>query len=172
MIMEGTSWVVRTPDQTKRLAYLIDARLQNGPLLIDVRPYAPPKTRRQRSYLHAMIREVALALGFHESDLKADLKAQFGVVTVEPSLVTGDRVARVMPTERYSREQMSALIHAIAAWAAEKGVTVSEPDDPSTRAELGLGYQSTQHKEAREAVRSLGKGRVLRVVHPVEALEQ
>ena len=37
MIMEGTSWVIRTPDQTKRLAHLLDARLQNGPLLVDIR---------------------------------------------------------------------------------------------------------------------------------------
>jgi hypothetical protein len=155
MIMEGTAWVIRTPDQTKRLSYLIDARLQNGPLMVEVKPYAPPKTRRQRGYLHAMIREVALALGVHEADLKADLKAQFGVVTVEPSLVTGERVARVMPTERYSREQMSALIHSISAWAAEKGVTVTEPDDPNTREELGLDYLRVQHREAREAVRSM-----------------
>lgn len=168
MIMEGTSWVVRTADQTKRLAYLIDARLQNGPLLIDVRPYAPPKTRRQRSYLHAMIREIALALGVHEADLKADLKAQFGVVTVEPSLVTGDRVARVVPTERYSREQMSGLIHAIAAWAAEKGVTVTEPDDPVTREELGLSYKSTEHKASREALRSVGRVKSSTAVYQVE----
>ena len=155
MILEGTSWVIHTPDQTKRLAYLIDARLQSGPLLIELKPYAPPKTRRQRGYLHAMIREIALALGVHEADLKADLKASFGVVTVEPSLVTGDRVARMLPTEKYSREQMSALIHAITAWAAEKGLTVTEPDDPDTREALGMAYLAVKHEEARVAIRSM-----------------
>jgi len=155
MIMEGTAWVIRTQDMIKRLAYLMEARVQNGPLLVEIKAYAPPKTRRQRGYLHAMIREIALALGVHEADLKADLKAHLGVVTVEPSLVTGERVARVMPTERYSREQMSALIHGIMAWAAEKGVSVSEPDDPSTREDLGLPYQRVDHAAARAAVRSV-----------------
>jgi len=141
MIMEGTSWVIRTPDQTKRLAHLLDARLQSGPVLVDIRAYAPPKTRKQRGYLHAMIRELALQLGCHEADLKADLKAQFGVVVVEPSLVTGDRVARTLPSERYSREQMTGLIESIIAWAAGKGLTVTEPDDPHVRDEVGLPYR-------------------------------
>ena len=141
MIMEGSSFLIRTPDQTKRLAHLLDARLQSGPVLVDIRAYAPPKTRKQRGYLHAMIREIALQLGCHEADLKADLKAQFGVVVVEPSLVTGDRVARTLPSERYSREQMTGLIQSIIAWAAGKGLTVTEPDDPHVRDEVGLPYR-------------------------------
>jgi hypothetical protein len=88
-----------------------------------------------------MIRELALQLGCHEADLKADLKAQFGVVVVEPSLVTGDRVARTLPSERYSREQMTGLIESIIAWAANKGLTVTEPSDPDVRDEMGLGYR-------------------------------
>lgn len=155
MTSEGDAWVIHTPDQTKRLAMLIDARLQNGPLLVDLRPYSPPKTRRQRGYLHSMIREISLALGVHEADLKADIKTQFGVVTVEPSLVTGDRVARVLPSERYSREQMSALIHAITAWASEKGIMVTEPDDPDTREGLGMGYLPTKNIPVKESIRSI-----------------
>jgi hypothetical protein len=157
MIMEGSAWVLRTPDMVKRFSNLLSARIQNGPLIVECKGYDAPRTRRQRGYLHAVIRQIALARGVHEADLKEDLKSAFGIVTVEPSLVTGDRTARLISTERYSRDQMTAFLHSVIAWAAGEGIVVTEPDHPETREDLGLAYQRVDHQQAREAVRSLRK---------------
>jgi hypothetical protein len=96
---------------------------------VDIRAWVAPKTRNQRAYLHSIIRQCADVMGCDERLLKEDLKQQLGVVMVEPSLVTGDRVARVLPTELYSREQESAFIEAITAWAAGKGIHVRAPHE-------------------------------------------
>ena len=155
MIMEGSAWVLRTPDMVKRFSNLLLSRIQNGPLIVECKAYDAPRSRRQRGYLHAVVRQIALARGVHEADLKEDLKVAFGVTQVETSLVTGDRIARLISTERYTREQMTAFLHAVIAWAAGEGIIVSEPDHPDTREDLGLGYKRVNHAEARQAIRSM-----------------
>lgn len=129
---EGQSWVIQTGEQLVRFTRLIAEQLKAGALKIDVRQWVPPKTRRQRSYLHALIRDLAEQQRVDETELKDDLKVEFGVVTVAPSLVTGDRVAKMVSTERYDRDQMTAFIKSIQSWAASKGLTWIEPEDHET----------------------------------------
>lgn len=136
LTIEGHKYVLFNRSQLVPLCDVIRSRLEHGAVTVEVRHWVPMKTRRQRDFLHALIRDLAQQLNCDERLLKADLKAALGVVVVEPSLVTGDREARVVPTEVYTREQYTALIYAIQAWAALKGLRALQADDHALSEEL------------------------------------
>ena len=128
LAIEGARYVAHTRQAVDRIADIMRSRVEFGPISVGISAWIPPKTRRQRDYFHAMVRECADHLRADERVLKEDIKSQLGVVEVAPSLVTGDRVARIVPTELYSREQYTALLHAVEAWAASRQIPVTPPD--------------------------------------------
>ena len=130
LCIEGMEYVLHTAQQVDRLGDILKSRLAAGvALAVKVRAWTPPKTRRQRDYAHALIRQCADVLRCDERLLKDDLKAHLGCVRVRPSLVTGDREALPVPTELYTREEYTAWITSILAWAAQQGILLPDPED-------------------------------------------
>lgn len=56
-----------------------------------------------------------------------DLKVQYGVISTHYSPVSGKRSARIKSTAEYTKPEMSALISATLAWAADMGIPLPDP---------------------------------------------
>jgi hypothetical protein len=93
------------------------------PQLIRISKYKPPRSLPQNSMLHAMIRELALEIGYSEDELKDYFKSAFGPKkSVE---VMGDERLIPMSTTEYNKSQMTDLIFQVERVGAEMGFRFS-----------------------------------------------
>jgi hypothetical protein len=138
LTMEGWTYVVTKAESIPQLVRIMESRLTHGALQISIKAWVPPKTKRQRNYLHALIAQIAAHLRVDPVALKEEIKAEMGVVVVKPSTLTGDRIAVPKSTEEYTREEYTALISMLLAWAAERGILVPGPEDYETREDIRM----------------------------------
>ena len=118
--MSGIQWVVRNDEQ---LGYLIGyLKGTPYPYQIKVSKVHHPKTTQQIRYAHSLCGALAKAKGANPEHAKKDCKAEFGVVVVDTSLVTGQRNARLVSFADYSREQMEAFCTAMEAHLSENNI--------------------------------------------------
>lgn len=124
---EGINWTIRTTEQLGYLMTHINAlRL---PFSVKVGRVHTPKTWSQIKYAHSLCNAWAVHKKIPEPKAKRDLKAEFGVVLVETSSVTGDRSARLLSFADYSDLQMSAFLSATEVFFDENGVEYIRSED-------------------------------------------
>lgn len=95
------------------------------PKLVTIEDYKPPRSLSQNARLHCMIRALADATGYSESELKDFVKAEYG----EKRRVQVGDVDKLVPlsTTEYNRSQMMALIEQVDRLCAENNVYVEDP---------------------------------------------
>ena len=86
------------------------------------KPIDNPKTPSQIRYAHSLC--AALADHHHVSmDIaKRDAKAEYGVVQIHTSLITGDRTARLISFSEYSQGQMIGFLTAMESHLTRSGI--------------------------------------------------
>lgn len=83
------------------------------------------KTREQRGYFHVVCTEIGLQMGLTMGQVKEAVKVeQFGY---EEFKAFGKWYRTVQSSEDAERDDYSRLIDTAIRWAAEGGVTVSDP---------------------------------------------
>ena len=89
----------------------------DAPYLMSFALYRPPRSHPQNAKCHAMIRELAQAIGYSDTELKEWFKLEFG----PKKRLTINGVDKVIPlsTLDYNRSQMSEFIGQIERVAAE-----------------------------------------------------
>ena len=92
------------------------------PLQFKLQPPVPPKTAAQLRYMHSLSNALS---AYHNVDPevgKRDSKAEFGVVVVSSSLITGERSARLESFKDYSKEQAEAYCYGMENHMALAGI--------------------------------------------------
>ena len=123
---EGIAWTIRTQEQLGHLLTHINSLPL--PFSVKVGPVQTPKTRSQLNYAHSLCDALAVHEKCSLDKAKRDAKAEFGVVVVDTSLVTGQRSARLVSFADYTETQMEAFLTAMEVFLAERGI----PYVPST----------------------------------------
>lgn len=97
------------------------------PYEIYMKPFRRRRTLDQNAKMHAMIRTLALHLGYSESEMKNVLKSEYGpVVKVE----LGDRQVIVpKSTADYDVAECGEMIEIINMVGAETGCAFEDPED-------------------------------------------
>ncbi len=112
--------VVRNEQQREGL--IIDQRALPLPFQVKISKPLSPKTLKQISYAHSLCGALAAYMQCSPEAAKRDAKAEYGVVIVCMSVVTGDRTARLKSFADYSKEEMVAFISAMEAHLSEHGI--------------------------------------------------
>jgi hypothetical protein len=95
-------------------------------VMVEIKPYFPPRTLGQNDYFHAMTRHVAGQLGVSFIRMRESFKQEF--LTLQDSVVRpGDKI--VPSTTSLSKQEFSDFIERCLAWAAEQGVYVPGPEE-------------------------------------------
>lgn len=118
--MDGVHWVIRNRDQQKRIMNLIFE--QPFPFQVQVKPVASPKSTPQVRYAHGLCNALAAHHGKDPADAKRDAKINFGVITVDTCMITGERRARLKSFADYTRTEMHAFLTAMEAYMAAEGI--------------------------------------------------
>lgn len=137
--MEGISTVMRDPlTMDRQLAAVAqDCRslIAHGPVIVTVGSFHSRRSLDQNSMFRALCRDIAEFWNKHNDTstspeaVARDLKVEFGIITTEYSPITGKRSARIKSTAEYTKAQMSALLDATLAWAADHGIPLRDPRD-------------------------------------------
>lgn len=116
----GIHWIIRNDRQRSNLlAHLGDLPF---PYAVKVGPVMSPKSTRQVRYAHSLCNALAAHVGCSPETAKRDAKAEYGVVKVSTSVLTGDRTVRLISFADYSRDEMTAFLTAMEAFLSEKGI--------------------------------------------------
>lgn len=116
----GLQWVVRNPEQLA--AFIQMAHNMPLPFMGKLGPVVPPGTQSQLNYMHSLCNALAQHHHVHPDIAKRDAKAEFGIVVVHTSIVTGERTARLESFRDYTKEQRTAFITAMEAHLSENGI--------------------------------------------------
>jgi len=87
------------------------------PLLVTITDWKPPSTNSQKAKIHAMIDELAAAVGYTSGEMKQILKDEVGAYFTDRK---GNR--RPKSIADYSKQELSDLIEHTYRLAAEAGV--------------------------------------------------
>lgn len=141
--MDGISTVIRDPAVMDRQLAAVnqDARnlIQHGPVIVTVGIFHSKRTIDQNSMFRGLCRDIADAWNKHNNTTTSpeavarDLKVEYGVIVTEYSPVTGKRSARIKSTAEYSKSEMSALLDATLAWAADHCIPLRDPREDHNR---------------------------------------
>lgn len=123
--MSGISWIIRNEDQRQR--FIKAAQTQPMPFSGKIQEPASPKTLKQIRYCHSLCNALAAFKQCAPEVAKRDSKAEFGVVIVCTSVVTGDRSARLKSFADYSKTEMVGFISAMEVYLTENNI----PFEPS-----------------------------------------
>lgn len=119
-MMEGIHWVIRNDQQRKHVInVLTDAQ---PPLSVKIGPVHSPKTNQQLRYAHSLCNALAAHYGIDPELAKRDAKAEYGVVIVHTSIVTGNRTARLKSFADYTKDEMESFISAMEAHLSERQI--------------------------------------------------
>lgn len=136
---EGATYLFRNVAEHDRL---IDGFIRflkyfvstGGATLITIERYEHPKTRMQENMWRGLCREIAeyhnAQPGAEKTSTEAvarDLKIKYGIILTEYSPVSGTRGARFKSTAKYEAKEMSDLITATLAWAADHRIPLEDP---------------------------------------------
>jgi hypothetical protein len=103
------------------------------PFQVSINKVTHPKTLSQIKYMHSLCQAMATHYNVTLEAAKRDSKAEYGVVTVAHSLITGQRNARLESFKDYSKEQAEAYITCMEQYLSENliefiGAGENEPD--------------------------------------------
>lgn len=134
---QGISTVIKTEaDLDARLGLIhrdVRGLIPRGPVLVTVAQHHPRRSLDQNAMFRGLCREIEEFWNRSRPEktsaeaLARDLKVEFGVITTEYSPVSGKRTARIKSTAEYSKAEMTALIQATLAWAAEQRIPLCDP---------------------------------------------
>jgi hypothetical protein len=100
--------------------FLIQAiQAQAIPFQINITKPTHPKTLSQIRYMHSLCDAMATHYNVTLDVAKRDSKAEYGVVTVSHSLITGCRTARLESFKDYTKEQAEAYITCMEQYLSE-----------------------------------------------------
>ena len=141
--MDGISTVIRDPAVIDRQLAAVnqDARnlIQHGPVVVTVGILHSKRTIPQNNFFRGLCREIASYWNANNENktsaeaVAEDLKGQYGVIVTEYSPVTGTRSARFKSTATYEKHEMTALLDATLAWAADHGIPLRDPREDHSR---------------------------------------
>jgi len=117
--------VVRTAEQLRNCGNEIIRQFRlhsERGLLIGIDLYSPPRTQAQNAKLHAMLAELAEALGYAREELKDTIKEQYGPRVTRKLADTEVSVPKGI--SEYSRQEASDMIEKLHYIAAECGITL------------------------------------------------
>ena len=119
--------VVRTNEDLLKFINTVSDRLDGRPWTISLKKFHRPRTLPANAKFHAMNRELALHLGYSESQMKSVIKSEFGPIE---STMIGPRIVD-MPKEtaEYTVTEMQAMIEQLYQLGAEVGC-VFQSDQP------------------------------------------
>ena len=135
----GAFYLFRTPESVDSLgpgmlAFLRQSVVERGAQFVKAGDYKNPRSLDQSALFHALCADVAKAWNAKYPDkpttpeaVKRDAKVLYGVKVVEYSPLTDKQVARIESTSAYSKRQLSDLITATLAWAADNGIPIPDP---------------------------------------------
>lgn len=134
---EGISTVITTEAAADERLGLIHRDIRNllprGPVLVTVAQHLPKRSLDQNAMFRGLAREIEEHWNRTRPEktsaeaIARDLKVEFGIITTEYSPVSGKRTARIKSTAEYTRSEMTALIEATLAWAAEQRIPMVDP---------------------------------------------
>ena len=137
---EGISTVIKTEDDADARLGLIhrDIRslLNHGQVIVTVALHYPKRSLDQNAMFRGLAREISEYWNKTRKDktspeaIARDLKVEFGIIATEYSPVSGKRTARIKSTSEYTRKEMTALIEATLAWAADQRIPLQDPRVP------------------------------------------
>ena len=96
------------------------------PQTIEIKRFKPQRSLPQNAKLHAMIRELALEIGYSEDDLKDYFKSCFGPKKIV-RLMDEERLIPMSTTE-YNRVEMADMIGHVERIGAELGFRFSHDE--------------------------------------------
>lgn len=123
----------QTEDRIPVINQDIRALAQVSDVLVTVEIFHAKRTIPQNNFFRGMCREIANYWNACNDDktspeaVAEDLKGQYGVIITEYSPVTGTRSARLKSTAKYETHEMSSLLDATLAWAAEHSIPLKDP---------------------------------------------
>jgi hypothetical protein len=137
MSAEGISTVIKTEAAADERLGLIHRDIRNllphGPVLVTVAQHLPKRSLDQNAMFRGLAREIEEYWNRNRPEktsaeaIARDLKVEFGIISTEYSPVSGKRTARIKSTAEYTRGEMTALIEATLAWAAEQRIPIQDP---------------------------------------------
>jgi len=92
------------------------------PLQFKLQPPVPPKTAAQLRYMHSLCNALSAHHNVDPEIGKRDAKAEFGVVVVSTSLITGERSARLESFKDYTKEEAEAFCYGMEHHMSLKGI--------------------------------------------------
>lgn len=122
--MQGQHRVVRNSEQLQFAIQQVKATA--FPFQLKVSEVVSPKTAKQIRYAHSLCNALAAYKQASPESAKKDAKAEFGVVIVCNSLVTGNRTARLKSFADYSRDEMEAFITGMEAYLCSESIPFTE----------------------------------------------
>jgi hypothetical protein len=114
--------VVKNKEQAAKICGQLLADDYIKPKLLTFIDYKPPKTTQQIRYAHSIIGYIAKHNKRHPDKIKQECKAVFGVVSVETSSITGDRIAHFKSLGDYSKQEIDTFIIQLEAYCAENNI--------------------------------------------------
>ena len=118
--MDGIQWIIRTEEQ--RANFIQMAAQWQLPFQGKISQPHHPKTAQQIRYAHSLCNALAAAKKAHPEVAKRDAKAEYGVIVVHHSLLTGERTARLVSFRDYTKEQMEAFLTAMEVYLTQEGI--------------------------------------------------
>lgn len=116
------------PNPIRLDAYI--AKFGEGAVDIDIRPRGESKTMRQLRYIHGPIcGAIADTLGYPRKDVKAWLKANFGITTEYADLLTGEIKTESKSFADYTKDEMRKFLDDVILWASTLEIHIPLPDD-------------------------------------------
>ena len=127
--MNRIQWTIRNPEQLANFIQM--AHQWPMPFQGILQKPVHPKTTSQIRYAHSLCNALAIGKGASLEAAKTDAKREFGVIKVGTSLVTGDRMARLVSFADYTREEMTAFCTSMEVYLSEQGIPfhASEGED-------------------------------------------
>ena len=106
------------------------AKHGEGAVDIDIRPRGESKTLRQLRYIHGPVTgAIADTLGYPRKDVKAWLKANFGVTSEYVDLLTGELKTESKSFADYTKDEMRKFLDDVIIWAGTLEIWIPLPDD-------------------------------------------
>lgn len=109
--MSSLRYAVRTRQNKYAVLEALDKA--QFPYLVEIKPLTPPKTLSQIKYAHSLCGSLAEHHKVSLDKAKRDAKAEFGIVEIATSILTGDRSARLKSFAEYSKDELTAFITAM-----------------------------------------------------------
>ena len=115
--------VIRTPEGLMRFVRKVaksDILRTGKPYTVSLARFYRPKTLEQNAKYHAMIADIAVHIGYSNSEVKDYVKAEFG--PVDTITIAGKTKSIPKSVSKYTVQEMSAAIETLYRVGADAGV--------------------------------------------------